>query len=199
MCWPIVRGKRKTFKEETTRNRQALLDGDEAVLLEALRRLEKSRRSKRWWVFEGTTEVDCALFAERVTVFIEGKRTEKSLTDRIEWDPKRQQVCRNLDCLRALEHRAEQYFVLLIVEQGKPLCDLAAAFDRAFDNARESWPHLTEEKARELWGHYLGYTTWQQICERFREWQIQLPHTANEAIQAGLASRKARRPKVPRD
>jgi hypothetical protein len=67
----------------------------------------------------------------------------------------------NLDCLRALEDRAGRYFVLLIVEQGRPLCEQAAAFDRDFAGARESWPHLDDQEARALWGHYLGYTTWQ--------------------------------------
>lgn len=122
-----------------------------------------------------------------MTVFIEGKRTETALTDSVDWDPKRTQLCRNLDCLRALEDRAGRYFVLLIVEQGRPLCEQAAAFDRDFAGARESWPHLDDQEARALWGHYLGYTTWQQIRESFREWEIQLPKTADEALQAGLA------------
>jgi hypothetical protein len=201
MCWPIKGGEPQKFDDETTLNRQALLRGDSAALQDALRRLAKSRQPGRgrWWVFEGKTNVDCALFAEGVTVFIEGKRTEPSLTDSVEWDPKRTQLCRNLDCLRALEGRAARYFVLLIIEQGTPLCGQAATFDRDFDGARNSWPHLDDPAARALLGHYLGYTTWQRVRENFRDWSILLPGTADDAIQAGLARRKARRSDGPLD
>jgi hypothetical protein len=187
MAWPMVGGRRKPFQEETTRNREALFEGNAAARQAAVQDLDRSRLQGNWWVFEGTTCVDCALFAERVTVFVEGKRTEPALTDKIEWDPLRRQVCRILDCLQALEDRADRYFVLLIVEQGTPLCGKAAEFDRDFDGARNSWPHLEEEKARELWEHYLGYTTWQQIHDEFGDWDIQLPNTVEQALQAGLA------------
>ena len=148
MSWPKVGRKRKTYSEQTTRNREALLRGDVAARQAAIQGLARSRQQGNWWVFEGTTYVDCALFAERVTVFIEGMRTEPSLTDDVDWDPKRTQICRNLDCLRVLEGRAGRYFVLLILEEGTRLCERAAEFDRDFAGARESWPHLDDLAAQ---------------------------------------------------
>ena len=136
-------------------------------------RLNDAAAGKVWWVLEGATMVDCALFAENVTVFIEGKRKERHLTGGVSWDPHRHQVFRNLDCLAALDRgvRSENSYVLLVVDADEPSQCLSEARELdeppGFDLARKSWPHLTEEQARRLFGHYLGHTTWQAIQTAF--------------------------------
>ena len=68
--------------------------------------------------------------------------------------------------------------MLLIVEENtRPAVD-AAVLDGDFAAARNSWPHLNEELAQDLWRHYLGYTTWQKLAAAFN---LHLPDTRDEA------------------
>ena len=137
-----------------------------------------------WWVLEGTTKVDCALFAENVTVFIEGKRTEPHLTSSVSWDMKRHQVFRNLDVLEALPCRQEQFLMLLIVDEEKGgVLKEVEALDHGLDVAFASWPHRTRKESEALWAHYCGFTTWQQIASTLC---LELPRTRDEAIARGL-------------
>lgn len=171
--------KGKKFSGETQEKRRALLDGNEDMQAKAIECLKRNPRGSKWWIFEGTTQVDCALFAENVTLFIEGKRTEPKLTGHIEWDSKRHQVFRNLDCLRALEERTDRYCVLLIVDEANAgVLDQAKSLDTGFETARESWPHLSDSEAKELFGRYLGYLTWQDLE---REFDLFLPNTREDA------------------
>jgi hypothetical protein len=167
--WPKTKGKEKRFAPITMKNRQALLAGDDATKKEALSRLETDSSPGNWWVFEGRTFVDCALLAKNVTVFVEGKRTEPHLTDKIEWDPERDQVCRNLDCLRVYEQKAKRYYVLLIVEEASSSHEEAKRFDTeaGYEVARKSCPHLKKPELDELWKHYLGHTTWEKLEKEF--------------------------------
>lgn len=70
----------------TRDKRTALFQGDPVVRREAHDRLAgvggRRPRGGQWHVLEGVTKVDCALFAENVTLFVEGKRTEPKLTDK---------------------------------------------------------------------------------------------------------------------
>lgn len=72
------------FQGEVRAKREALFAGDAAAVQEGLAKLRApggTRSGKgTWQVLEGTTKIDCALFADEVTVFIEGKRTEPHLT-----------------------------------------------------------------------------------------------------------------------
>lgn len=157
------------FTGTTRQKREALiLRHDATVQLEALHRLSRSRRPGRgqWHVFEGITKVDCALLTQGAWIFIEGKRTECSLTDQIEWFEDRQQVFRNLDCLRGLVPPRE-YYVLLVVEENKGCFEQARELDGRYDIARRSWPHLSDDQAKGLFEHYIGCTTWQRIAQEF--------------------------------
>jgi len=151
--------------------RRRLLDGDREAIAEGLKHIESGRTHQgagTWWVLEGTTKVDCAIFTEHATIFIEGKRTERKLTDRVAWDLDRSQVFRNLDALRGLRKDGGDYFVLLIVEQGSEAEKAARLLDSDYTVAVPSWPHLTGEQARELYDqHYLGFTTWEAIASTF--------------------------------
>lgn len=90
------------YGQATRSKRQALIDGVGGLVSEAHMRLSApgGNRGRGWHLFEGTTMVDCALFFEAVTVFIEGKRTEQHLTTSTTWHGERHQVVRNLDCPR---------------------------------------------------------------------------------------------------
>lgn len=74
---------------------------------------------------------------------------------------------RNLDCLRVEPDRAEPWGVLLVVEEGTPAHQLVRRFDHDFESARRAVPHLSGAAAAELWSHYLGFTTWQDIQRTF--------------------------------
>jgi hypothetical protein len=107
--WPERRlGVRVTYGSETQRLREALIDGspDEraAIQTRALADLEEhgpigSRR--RWWAFEGHTEVDCWLETDRLLLFVEGKRSEP-LSPSTDWFPERNQLVRNLEVVGEL-------------------------------------------------------------------------------------------------
>ena len=73
---------------------------------------------QQWWCFEGTTMVDCALFADRCVVFAEGKRTELGASANVSWYRGRNQVLRNLDCARSYAaSNGLDYYAMLIVEE----------------------------------------------------------------------------------
>ena len=151
--------------------RRRLLDGDREAIADGQARIDRGHTRTgdgTWWVLEGTTKVDCAIFADNATIFIEGKRTERKLTDRVTWDLDRNQVFRNLDALREMRAGDDDFFVLLIVEEGSPAANAAGLLDAGYNVALASWPHLDDEHARELYDrHYLGFTTWQAVASEF--------------------------------
>lgn len=167
----LDRGRLATQRGETLRARRALLDGDADAKAQAVRRLSAPGGAAagrgQWHVFEGTTMVDCALFCENLTLFIEGKRTERYLTGTTEWYARRHQVVRNLDCLRVARQRAGRWLVLTIVEEASTAEEDARAFDNDSGAFRAAVPHLSEVDAAELRGHYLGWTSWQRLRARF--------------------------------
>lgn len=178
--WPRdASGQPREYRASIHRKRKALLAGDVPAEQEAIREIREEQAKgssadlKGWWVLEGATSIDCALYAEGLTLFIEGKRNEKSLKVHTNWYERRVQIYRNLDALRALPGRAERYGLLAIVEEGTPIYQEAMAMQRDFQFARSSWPHLDSDAAAELWTHYFGFTTWQRLAEQFPH--VQLP------------------------
>lgn len=156
--------------QAVNQKRKRLVDGDAQTIAEGLRQLDSGRiRSWKgtWWVLEGTTKVDCAIFAEKATIFIEGKRTD-DLKKSVAWDMQRNQVFRNLDALRVARYPQTDFFMLLIVEESSAAAREAENLDCGYDVAVPSWPHLSTTEARCLYEqHYLGFTTWQKVIHRF--------------------------------
>jgi hypothetical protein len=156
---------------EVRKKRLLLLEGDTETIAEGLAFLDKRRvRAGKgiWWVLEGSTYVDCGLFAKNATVFIEGKRTEPKLTESVSWDLQRNQVFRNLDALRSVNSEGSDFFQLLIVDQQSSAEVEARRLDGGYEQAVPSWPHLSNNEARQLYEkHYLGYTTWQAVGQQF--------------------------------
>jgi len=182
--WPRdANGDPRQYRSAIHQRRKALMAGDVPAQQEAIRdiRQEQARLLskgpdpdlKGWWVLETGTTIDCALYADGYTLFVEGKRNEKSLKVHTNWYEKRIQMYRNLDALRALPGRAQKFGLLAIVEEGTPIHQEAVAMQRDYQFARTSWPHLDNEAAAELWTHFLGFTTWQRVAEQFP--QVQLP------------------------
>jgi hypothetical protein len=172
--WPKDQdGEPRQYRPAVHQRRKALLAGNVPAQQEAIRAIRQVQEKgpdpglKGWWVLEGPTSVDCALFAEGLTLFIEGKREEKSLKAHTNWYERRIQLYRNLDCLRTLPERAERYYLLGIVEEDTPIHAEARAVQGDFQFARSSWPHLDAAAAAALWTHFLGFTTWQQVAAQF--------------------------------
>jgi hypothetical protein len=154
----------------TIEKRRALRNSDLIVMQEALAMLQtRGRRhgSGQWHVLEGVTKVDCALFGEDVTIFVEGKRTEPHLTKHVSWLRGRDQVLRNLDCLRVDPRRATRWFVLLVVDDNTTAEADARQLDLGGERVRTALPHLPADDVNQLWSHYAGYTTWPAIHHEF--------------------------------
>lgn len=111
---------------------------------------EGSRRA--WWAFEGFTEVDCYLQTEQLILLVEGKRTE-TLSERVSWLRKRNQLVRNLEAAAALGSHA---FVLLAVEH-EAAFDLGSLVD-------DACPHLGIDERTTVAERFIGQVTWAHLC-----------------------------------
>ncbi len=165
----------KSWGTNTRTKREAFLENDKNVQMEALNALDKCQNTpdRIWWRFEGVTKVDCALKTSNAVIFIEGKRTEQGASKDVLWYPNRNQVLRNLDCASeyAKVNRLKYFFVMVVVE--KELFEKDNLRQKELKNIvnpqtiKDSLPHLSEDERIKLMSHYLGVTTWQDIVERF--------------------------------
>ena len=163
LTWPGSEGRRLSYSATTQASREALvgLKGDsarseiQASALRALNRNDPEKSARRWWAFEGFTEVDCCLQTDKIVLLIEGKRTE-SLSESTAWYSGRNQLHRNLEAARDLA-AGREFGVLVISEE-----ELS---QRALGNPEAGLPHLTAAERAELMSHYLGSVTWSQVCE----------------------------------
>lgn len=175
MRWPERKpGVPLTFGAESQRLRDALVDGSpeeraqvQAQALAELDRCGPDGSRRRWWAFEGHTEVDCWLETERLLLFVEGKRTEP-LSASTHWYPERNQLVRNLEVVGELA-RGRAAAVLLVSEQ--PAAELTEATLAA------STPHLDVLAREQLRRRYLGQTTWAELCRRLGVDFARLPRT----------------------
>jgi hypothetical protein len=158
MSWPKNAG----TSEETLRRRRELC-GDDVDLREASRRealalLEErgaSGSDKKWWAFEGFTEVDCWLETEHLVLLVEGKRHE-SLSAATAWYPARNQLVRNLE-VAGYYVGAKDAFVLLATEEAVP--------ELTSETLIASTPHMNDTDREPLTERYLGQVTWQSLAD----------------------------------
>ena len=163
MTWPVSKGYRKSYGATTQARREALtgLKGDsarQAAQASALRALDRhgpENSTRRWWAFEGFTEVDCCLETDKLVLLIEGKRTE-SLAESTAWYSGRNQLHRNLEAARDLAARRE-FGVFVIGEE--------EISETAMGSSEVGLPHLNTAERVELMSHYLGTLTWSEVCE----------------------------------
>jgi len=162
MVWPRHGQDELAFGATTQRRREELF-GRHGCIAQRKARQEalaglachgpiKSRR--RWWVFEGFTHVDCCLETEKLLLFIEGKRTDH-VSKATAWYPQRNQLARNLE-IAAEYAQGREYALLLIVEEEPLAKELELA---------PGLPHLRAEERVDLLRHFLGWITWQAVCE----------------------------------
>lgn len=157
MKWPINSGKKSLYGTITQFRRERLVAGEQEMISSALADLEKhgvEGSKRKWWAFEGFTEVDCYLETDRFVLFIEGKRTEK-MTPATNWYPQRNQIVRNLEVAQQTA-KGREYAVLVIAEQ-----DLETIKD---ENFVQSLPHFNGHERTEINKHFLGCTTWKKAC-----------------------------------
>jgi hypothetical protein len=171
--WPASR----TFGEETTRMRRALLEdeppGREAAQADALRLIdERSPSDRGWWRFEGSSSIDCVIATDRLVITIEGKRTEP-LSPSTDWYPARTQLVRNLEAARQLAH-GRRWGTLLMSEALIP----EGAFASVAASLDDAAPHLAEAEHAELQAAYLGNMTWSDACAAVSIDPKSLPDTA---------------------
>ena len=160
--WPIKKGERKGFGEETQRLREALVDGPEdaraATIAEGLSLLQRrgaSNSAREWWAFEGSTEVDCCLETDDLVIFVEGKRNEL-LSESTDWFVGRNQLVRNLEVLGEI---AGDRACAMLVASEHPFADPGpGVYDAGL-------PHLTPSERGRVRDRYLGQVTWRALCE----------------------------------
>lgn len=153
------------------------VDTQRAATIKAHAELDKHGASgsrRKWWAFEGFTEVDCYLETENLVLLIEGKRTEH-LSSATMWYPERNQIIRNLEVAREVAtSKDKEYGVMLIAEE-------MISFDLEKE-AKAGLPHLDKAEIDELTKHYLGCTTWRDVCEATGLFFSKLPDTTEEAV-----------------
>ena len=180
MTWPMDGKRRRTFGRKTQRYREELFGqpGEQAqndaieAALTAIERDGASRSSRKWWAFEGFTEVDCCLETNTLLLFIEGKRTE-DVAPSTNWYPRRNQLLRNLEVASAIRHEKE-YAVLVIAEE--PLPSLTP------QEVNSGLPHLSKSERDELLTHFLGCVLWQDVCRATAVDYVALPDTVEDVI-----------------
>ena len=165
----------RRWSAPTQRARRKLLKGDPKTRFGAMANLALRQPPPRraWWRLEGVTKVDCALVTARAVIFVEGKRTEQGASNDVLWYSGRNQVLRNLDCLRETAFRARipTYYVLLVVERN--LCPPGSARwvqlqqVTAPETVESSFPHLSATERELIMQQFLGHTTWEEIAGKF--------------------------------
>jgi hypothetical protein len=178
--WPERRlRERVVYTTDTQRKREALVDGPDFARAEAqaealaeLARLGPEGSQRRWWAFEGHTEVDCWLETDRLLLFVEGKRTE-ALSSSTHWFPARNQLVRNLEVVGELA--AGRVAAVLLVSE-EPIVELTPA------DVAASSPHLADSDRDALLGRYLGQTTWRALCAQLGVDYAALPKTIADVL-----------------
>jgi len=185
--------KRDSFEEGSpTRSKRDDLfglngpDNETAAMSEALIELKADGNQgsrRKWWAFEGFTEVDCCLETERLLLFIEGKRTDP-ISSSTDWYEGRNQLLRNLEAAEELaEEKGIEYGVILISEN--------PAEPPSPGEYERSYPHLEDSRKAELQNHFLGCTTWRDICKSTGLDSNILPRTTQDVVDRIKKARRA--------
>ncbi len=165
-------------KTKQQRNQLFGCDGAELQLemrTAAISELERVRgvgSNRKWWAFEGFTEVDCYLETDSLVLLIEGKRTEP-LSESTIWHKGRNQLLRNVESASEIAS-GKEFGVLLMSEE--PIAP------PNISDIDESFPHLSASKKQELVGHYWGCVTWKEACAATGIPFDDLPHTTVDVV-----------------
>ncbi len=156
---------KRSEESESTRMRIALF-GKKGIVAQkqaqsiALSELKQKRASgsyRKWWAFEGFTEVDCYFETQTAVILIEGKRTEP-LSQATMWYQGRNQLVRNMEVARDIAAgKNKEFGVILITE--KPHMGIGA------DDLNSGLPHFELHEKTVLLKHFIGSTTWREVCD----------------------------------
>lgn len=168
------------YSEPTQTKRRSLLDGDKNIQTEALQALSKNgaeKSSKKWWAFEGFTEVDCLIETDSLILAVEGKRTEKGPSAGVNWYPARNQIVRNLESV--MQYAVDKLFAVILVDEEN-------SFKLTQEIIDDSLPHLSAKQRTELVSHYLGSTSWKSVCDVTGIDYASLPDKTEDVVQSLL-------------
>lgn len=182
MTWPQENGQPKTYGTKTQGYRERLVgkhgvDLQARVKEEAQHLIEKAgaaKSRKKWWAFEGFTSVDCWLETDNLILLIEGKRKEP-LSKSTDWYPSRNQLIRNLEAVSEFAG-GKAFGVLLIVE-------LRSDIPQVSELLVSSLPHFGDGGRAALAMHYLGATTWLEVCDATGLDFSKLPDTTADVVE----------------
>ena len=179
MTWPEEGA--SPLGDETKRKRERLFgrhNPQEAVSVreDALEELDfsgASNSTRKWWAFEGFTEVDCYLETDRLVLLIEGKRTEP-ISSATRWYPARDQLLRNLEVAQ-VQAGSKKFAVMVLAEE------TIAPISK--ETIEQSLPHFTQGERDELMTHYLGSVRWQDLCAATGIPFESLPATVEDVVK----------------
>jgi hypothetical protein len=186
-----VAARKRTAEDIRTQRYREQLIGRHGIDLqvqvkeEARRLIEKAgaaKSRKKWWAFEGFTSVDCWLETDNLILLIEGKRKEP-LSKSTDWYPSRNQLIRNLEAVSEFAC-GKAFGVLLIVESRSDIPQVS-------EFLVSSLPHFADGDRAALASHYLGATTWLEVCDATGLEFSKLPETTADVVK-GMKRRKGR-------
>ncbi|MEX2578596.1 MAG: hypothetical protein WD342_06020 [Verrucomicrobiales bacterium] len=185
--WPESRkGVKRVFGESTQRLRDAMINsphtekGLEVKNLAQAELLSKGilKSQRKWWAFEGYTEVDCLIETDKLVLFVEGKRTEP-ISAATDWYPQRNQIARNLESAQEFAMMKGKEFAVLVVAEKKSLALEVATGSEAL---RLGLPHLDKEQADEMLTRFLGIVLWEDLRDPLELGQGVFPNVSSEVL-----------------
>lgn len=157
---------------ETRKKRTELANQHEETIAEALGKLEKGKRGRKWFVLEGESRPDALLETDEAVICIEGKRTEAGCTTHTTWMRCRSQLIRHMDA--ACDSFSGKRILGLLIVEGAGGADAVTPTQHWFEQCANqhvptmidgSLPHRNEEERRKIADGVLGVTTWQAVCK----------------------------------
>ena len=170
-------------KSSSHADRNALLQGDQAMLTKALADISAHPTGRGWHLLEGTTFPDATLITPDAVIVVEGKRTEAGPTTDTSWLVGRHQIWRHIEGAWGMRGTRKVFGFFLVEEAdgGLPALWEAAAQDAASEAAlSSSFPHLSVDERLELAACFIGVATWQQVCAEFGIDPASLPDTIDD-------------------
>ncbi len=159
--------------DETSAKRRGLIDGNTAIIEEALGKIRHGHAPKQWYVLEGYSQPDVFIETDEAIIVIEGKRTENGPTTKTTWMPGRHQMLRHIDNAWEIRGRRKVYGFFL-VESCDGICmDVPAEWYDFADQTISakaiagSLPHRSQDEARQIANCFLGVATWQKLVDTF--------------------------------
>ena len=162
--------KNKAIREARRKLKQAQEKGAEDVIAKAIANIGKDKT----YLFEGKTSPDVCIRTDSYYLLIEGKLTEPKLTRRTQWVKNRDQLIRHIDAF--LDNRdgnggkpLKVYGLYIISGAMKEKYKNQLA-DYENDSKYKEWmPHRAGSAKEIMQKSYLGYVTWEDLEQFFRQ------------------------------